>query len=89
MKPQELPKKKNKCWKCRCNCWKCRKSKTTIFVKYESRNTYTYECNYWIHKSYQNRFDFETKEYLNAIKWAVMRYCTDKWHFRFSKSRCR
>jgi hypothetical protein len=20
------------------------------FVKYESRNTYTYECNYWIHK---------------------------------------
>jgi hypothetical protein len=27
---QELPKKKNKCWKCRCNCWKCCKSKTTI-----------------------------------------------------------
>jgi hypothetical protein len=45
--PQELPKKKNKCWKCRCNCWKCCKSKTILSnMSHEIR---TPECN-WIHK---------------------------------------
>jgi signal transduction histidine kinase len=36
-----------------------------------------------------NRFDFETKEYLNAIKWgddALIVLIND---FRFGKSRCR